>query len=506
MNARSAYEELARRSRERSLLGSCAELLGWDEQTYMPRGASTYRGEQLALLAGLGHERATDPALDDLLNAVEDSDLVADPISPESANVREWRRAYDRLRELPRGLVEELARATTRGQHDWAAARAGDDFPAFVPALSAVVRLKREEADCLAGGGGGPRYDALLDSYEPGANSAALGALFDALRAELVPLTAAIAGSPRRPDRSILRRAYPVDRQRVFAELVAAAVGFDFDRGRLDTAEHPFCSGIGPGDTRITTRYAPDHFGDAFFGVLHEVGHGLYDQGLDPDHAGTPMGEAVSLGIHESQSRLWENVVGRGRSFWAYWFPIARRVFHDALGGVAFDDFLFAVNEVEPSLIRVQADEVTYDLHVMVRFELERALIAGDLAVVDLPGAWNDAYRASLGVTPADDAEGCLQDIHWAAGLIGYFPTYTLGNLYAAQFFDRATADLGGLDSQFALGDTSALLDWLRRNVHRQGQRRRAADLAAAVTGRPLDHRPLVRRLRQRYGTFYGLD
>lgn len=503
-SARAAYEELVRRAREVSVLGSCSALLGWDEQTYMPRGGAENRGNQLALLAGLLHDRATDPRVGELLTAVEGTELTADPESAEAVNVRELRRSFDRQTRLPRSLVEGLARATSKAHHDWLAARRERSFALLRPALEAVFGLKREEAACLSGIGSDP-YDALLDEYEPGARVADLARLLEALRAELVPLVGSIAGSGRGPDVSILARSYPVDRQRVFAEAAAAAVGFDFDRGRLDTTEHPFCTGIGPGDTRITTRYDPRNFSDAFFGVLHEVGHGLYDQGLDPAHHGTPMGEAVSLGVHESQSRLWENLVGRSRAFWAYWFPIARRVFREALGDVDPDAFHFAINQVGPSLVRVQADEVTYNLHILIRFALERDLISGDLRVADLPGAWNDRYRDDLGVVPTNDLEGCLQDVHWSAGLVGYFPTYTLGNLFAAQLFETATADLGDLSAGLSRGDASGLLGWLREKVHRHGQRYRSAALVERVTGRPPEHGPLVRALRARYGALYGV-
>src|SRR6185312_7195965 len=312
-------------------------------------------------------------------------------------------------------------------------------------------------------------------------------------------------GSRQRPDGSILRRDFPVDRQRMFGEAVAAGVGFDFERGRLDTTAHPFCTRIGPGDCRITTRFRTDGFGDAFFGILHEVGHGLYDQGLDPGHHGTPMGEAVSLGVHESQSRLWENAVGRSRPFWEHNFPLARRFFPDALRDVSLDSFHFAVNQVERSLNRVEADEVTYNLHVLARFELEQALLSGDLSAADLPGAWNEKYQRYLGLTPKNDAEGCLQDIHWSEGLIGYFPTYTLGNLFAAQLFAQATKDLGDLDAAFARGEFTGLLQWLRNRVHRQGHRYRSARLIAVVTGSPPDHRPLVQGLTQKYGALYGV-
>lgn len=502
--AQAAYDELIRRSRERHVLASCGSLLGWDEQTYMPAAGAGFRGQQLALLAGLLHERATDPKIGDLLAEVESSSLVAEADSTIAANVRELRRSYDRQTRLPRSLVEALAKATSHGQQEWIAARQARDYPRFKPALETIMALKRDEARCLAGPGD-DLYDALLDEYEPGAKSRELVKLFESLRAELVPLVVAIEGSTRKPDTGILKRDYPVDRQKVFGEMVAAAVGFDFNAGRLDTTAHPFCSGIGPGDTRITTRYDKNQFSDAFFGVLHEVGHGLYDQGLDPAHQGTPLGEAVSLGIHESQSRLWENIVGRSRPFWKFWYPLAQGVFREALTGVKLDDFHFAVNEVEPSLIRVQADEVTYNLHILIRFELERALLANEIHLDELPAVWNEKYQHYLGVTPKNDAEGCLQDIHWSAGLFGYFPTYSLGNVYAAQFFDKASTDLGDLPAAFAKGDFSGLLAWLREKIHRQGQLYRAADLAKRVTGSEPDHRPLVRSLRQKYGEIYGL-
>lgn len=502
MDPKLAYDDLARRSRERTILASCGSVLGWDEQTYMPKAGSKHRGDQMAVLAGLVHERGTDPVVGDLLRVVEESSLAAAAGTVEAVNIREWRRDYDRQTRLPRSLVEELARTTSMAQQVWVEARGAADFGRFRPWLGSILALKRSEAQCL---GGEVPYDALLDEYEPGARSAELAGLFATLREELVTLVGAIANSPRQPDAAILARHYPVDRQQVFAETVAAAIGFDFKAGRLDTTAHPFCSGIGPGDTRITTRYDAHAFGDAFFGVLHEVGHGLYDQGLSDAHYGTPMGEAISLGIHESQSRLWENAVGRSRAFWVHWFPIARSVFREALDGVALDDFVRATNRVAPSLIRVEADEVTYNLHILIRFELERALLSEDLAVNELPDAWNQKYQDYLGIRPGDDAEGCLQDIHWSAGLFGYFPTYTLGNLYAAQLFARANEELGGLDEPFARGEYATLLDWLRLHVHQQGKRHHPADLIRHATGSSPGHLPLVEALRAKYGELYGL-
>jgi carboxypeptidase Taq len=498
-----AYAELLRRARESALLDSCAGVLHWDESTYMPRGGSAHRGEQMALLARLAHEARTDPAVGELLSRVERSDLVRDPESDPAANVREIRRTYDRAVKVPKELVEELARVTTRAQQAWRDARKASDFPAFRPHLEVIVRLLRQKAQAI--GYEHVAYDALLDEYEPGATSADITALFADLRAELAPLVAAIADSGRRPRHDILERDYPVDRQRLFGESAAAAIGFDFDSGRLDESAHPFCSGIGPGDCRLTTRYNPRHFNESFFGILHEAGHGLYEQGLPAQHHGTPLGTAVSLGIHESQSRLWENQVGRGRPFWEHFFPRARQTFPAALRDVSADDWLFAINDVRPSFIRVEADEGTYNMHVILRFELEQALLSGDLPPADVPGAWNEQFTRLFGITPPDDARGCLQDIHWSLGGLGYFPTYTLGNLYSAQLMEAARTDLGDLDPDFRRGEFGRLKTWLNEKVHSHGQRYRPAELCLRVTGRPLDHRPLVNYLRQKYAPLYGL-
>jgi carboxypeptidase Taq len=503
MRAQAAYDELMGRVREESLLASCAELLGWDEETYLPQAGVANRGNQLAFLAGLQHDWATHPRVGELLAELEGSDLVSDPHSTAAANVRELRRKYDRQTRVPRRLVEELVRTTSLAQQEWARARRHADFARFRPWLEKIIPLKRHEAECL--GYEETAYDALLDEYEPGARRAAVAELFGALRRELVPLVNAFTYASRRPDVSFLHGPFPVDRQRRFAEEAAATLGFDFARGRLDTATHPFASSVGPDDCRLTTRFDPTSFAEGFFSTLHEVGHGLYEQGLDTRDYGTPVAEAPSLGVHESQSRLWENAVGRNRSFWEHFFPQARRVFPEALGDVGLDVFHFAINLVGASCTRVGADEVTYNLHILVRFELEQALLSGDLPVGELPAAWNEAYRHYLGITPPNDALGCLQDGHWAAGMIGYFPTYTLGNLFAAQLFGQARADLPDLDAQFARGEFAGLREWLGQKVYRHGHRYAAAELIERATGSPLDHRPLVQSLRDRYGQLYGL-
>lgn len=503
MEPQEAYAELGRRAREEAVLASCAMLLEWDEDTYMPQGGIEHRGNQLALLAGLQHQKATDRRIGDLLSEVEGSAFVSDPHSPAAANVRELRRTYDRMTRLPRQLIEELTRTTTLAQHEWAAARCHADFARFRPWLERIVSLKRREAECL--GYPDVPYDSLLDEFEPGARTRDLAQLFEALHRELVPLVNTVLYAPRKPKIEILHRSFPLDQQRVFGETVAAALGFDFERGRLDIAAHPFFGTIGPGDCRITARYSLNNFNHGFFSILHEAGHGLYEQGLDPEHFGAPMGEAVSLGVHESQSRLWENLVGRSRPFWAHFFPLARKTFPQALRGVTVDEFYFAVNHVEAAYNRVQADEVTYNLHILVRFQLEQALLAGELEPADLPGAWNEAYRHALGITPPDDAEGCLQDGHWGAGLIGYYPTYTMGNVFAAQLFAKAEEELGNLDVAFAQGDFAGLLHWLRDKVYRHGRRYPAPSLIERVTGSSLDPGPLIRHLRQKYCTLYEI-
>jgi carboxypeptidase Taq len=501
MTPKAAYAKLIQASQQAGLVSSCAELLSWDEDTYMPPGGVAHRGRQMALLAGLHHERLTDPRLGDLLAEVESSVLAADPLSAEAVNIREVRRHYDRACRLPRGLVEEMAQITSLAQQEWAIARRRCDFVRFRPWLEKIVTLKRREAESY--GWDAVAYDALLEDYEPGIRTRPLASMFAKLREELAPLLAAVVGSRRQPDAKILTRRYPLQRQRSFVHKVAAGVGFDFSCGRLDSTTHPFFAVIGPGDVRITTRYNMNRFGEAFFATLHEVGHGLYEQGLPAEHHGTPMGEAPSLGLHESQARLWENAVGRSPGFWRYFFPLARQMFPTALGDVSGDDFYFALHHVAPSLNRVQADEVTYNLHIIVRFELERALIDGELRPADLPAAWNEAYQRYLGIMPADDAEGCLQDGHWAAGMFGYFPTYTLGNLFAAQLMTRAAEDLGDLDKPFEQGQFAGLLDWLRQHIYREGSRYAAGRLIENVTGSPPGHRPLVELLRRKYGELY---
>lgn len=497
------YQSLCDNARETAKLASIAGLLEWDERTKMPAAAGAYRAEQISYLAGEIHKRQVAPQVGAWLDELAGSKLAADSHSETGTVIRQLRRQYDKKTRLPQSLVEELSRTAVLGQQMWVEARAADDFARFQPLLEKTLDLKRQEAAAL--GYTATPYDALLDDYEPGATTAEVSAALASLRDALTPLVEAIVGSKRGPDAAVLKRQFPIEQQEAFGKAAAGAIGFDFEAGRLDVTDHPFCGGAGPRDVRITTRYRVDDFGDAFFSILHEAGHGLYEQGLPAEHFGLPTGESVSLGIHESQSRMWENQVGRSRAFWEFFLPQAKQAFGAALTDATVDGFYAAINEVRPSLIRVDADEVTYNLHVLIRFELERAMIEGDLAAGDLPGAWREKYAKYLGITPTNDADGALQDVHWSAGLFGYFPTYSLGNLYAGQFFAQANADLGDQQAAFRRGDFRPLLDWLRAKIHSQGQRYSATELAEKITGKPLSHAPWMAQMRAKYGELYSL-
>ena len=495
----SVYSQLITELKDIAVLSSVASLLGWDERTQMPPRAAAFRAEQLSAMAKLLHQRFTAPKIGDWLSQLESGELDADA----AVNVRETRRDYDRAVKMPESLVQEEARISVLAQQAWAEARKKSDFAAFAPWLEKILPLKMQRAACL--GFTDRPYDGLLDEFEPGETSANVAKTFELLRDPLVELIGKINDSSKKPPVEILHRKYPAAAQEMLSREAAKAVGFDFESGRLDVSVHPFCSGIGPGDTRMTTRYDENHFGDAFFGVLHETGHGMYNQGLKAEHFGTPLGTYISLGIHESQSRMWENLVGRSRSFWTHFMPRARELFPEALKGVDDEHWYRAINAVQPSLIRVESDEATYNLHILLRFELEQAMMSGSLSVADLPGAWNERMKKYFGITPPDAARGVLQDIHWSGGAIGYFPTYTLGNLYAAQFFETARTDLGDLDTQFAEGNFKPLLGWLQKNIHQQGQRYTAGQLVKQVTGKPLSAEPLLRHLRKKAAEIYGV-
>ncbi len=486
-------------------LRAAAALLEWDQETYMPPGAAEARAHQLATLQRLAHEHLTDEAVGTLLDTLD-----SDPPEDEAgrALVRIARRDYDRANTLPADFVARLARAKAAALEAWKHARQDDDFARFAPHLDAIVALNIEQAEAV--GYPDRRYDALLDLYEPGATTAEVETLFADLKAELVPIVRALRdsslGEAEPPDDSLLRRAFDAERQWHFGLEVARALGYDFRHGRQDRSAHPFSTAFAPTDVRITTRLDASFFPTGLFGTIHEVGHALYEQGVDPALARTPLAEGTSLGMHESQSRLWENLVGRSRGFWHWAYPRLQQTFPAALGDVAKEAFYRAVNRVRPSLIRVEADEVTYHLHVMLRFEIETALIDGRLAVRDVPEAWNAGMHDLLGLTPPSDADGCLQDVHWALGAIGYFPTYSLGTLMSVQLFQAAERDLGDLGEAFARGEFAPLLGWLRAHVHRWGRARSASEILESATGGPLRAEPWLAYARQKFGAVYGVS
>jgi carboxypeptidase Taq len=501
--SQSSYDRLCVLAREVALLASAEALLAWDERTKLPPAGGEYRAEQVSYLAGLIHRRQTDREVGGLLDELLGSPLAADPHGDTGAVIHNLKHDYDQKTKLPQALVEELARTAVLGQQVWAEARRANDFARFQPLLEKTFELKREEAAAL--GYDDVPYDALLDQFERGARTVEVRRVLAELREQLVPLVTAIAESGRKPNRDVVRRHYPIDAQERFGRRVAAAIGFDFAAGRLDVTDHPFCSTSGPRDVRLTTHYYENQFSSALYSILHEAGHGLYEQGLPAERFGLPTGQAASMGVHESQSRMWENLVGRSRAFWEHFYGEARQMFPDALGSVPLDDLYFAVNDVRPSLIRIEADEATYNLHVMVRFELEQSVLHDELRVADLPAAWNEKYREYLGVESPTDSDGVMQDVHWSAGLIGYFPTYSLGNLYASQLFEAAQAELGDLAAMFQRGEFRPLLDWLRARIHHQGRRYIPADLVRRVTGEGITHEPLMRHLRGKFGPLYGL-
>ncbi len=475
-------------ARERALVATSASVLGWDQETFLPDAAHSWRADQLAWLSEKAHALGTSAAWGEALAAAEEE--AADP-----ALTAVMRRDFDRETKLPGELVARQAQAASLAKQAWAEARKRSDFAAFAPHLETLLAIAREKADRW--GYENEAYDALLDTYERGATAAGIAALFDTLRPRLRDLAAAAVEHSARRDAKLPPGPYPVAAQQAFNARVAASLGFDLHAGRIDTTTHPFCTTLGPRDIRLTTRYDENDFTSSLFGVMHEAGHGLYEQGLPQGEFGLPSGDAASLGIHESQSRLWENHVGRSRPFWEKWLPVAAEHFPQ-LAGLSLDDFLAAIHRAEFSFIRVESDEATYDLHILLRFGLERRLVSGELAVRDIPAAWNESFRDLFGMTPPDDARGCLQDIHWSMGGLGYFPTYTLGNLNAAQLFAAANAD-PAIAASIAQADYAPLLSWLREKVHSKGAVPTPAEIIAQATGTPPSPETHLAHLAARY-------
>jgi carboxypeptidase Taq len=490
-------ETLVAHLKRANVLASVISLLGWDEQVNLPPGAAERRAEQMALLAEMHHEEATDQRIGEALRALE---AKGSAVSPDEQVLRSYsRRDYDRLTRLPADFVREKAKLDSAAYHGWAEARAALNFATFAPYLERQLALARREAELL---GKADAYDHAIDKHDPGMTAARIRALFTELQRDLAPLARRIAGSPVQP-RPDLLRGFPLDEQRTFLREVSTSLGFDYNRGRIDVSLHPFCSGDGF-DIRMTTRFDPDNPLDSLFSSIHETGHGLYEQGLPRAWIGTPLGEAVGMAVHESQSRLWENQVARSRAFWRFYEPKFRARFASQLHGIDSEQLYLATNAVAPTLIRVDSDEVHYNLHIVLRFEIEQRLFRGELAVADLPAAWNALSRDLLGLTPTHDGEGCLQDIHWSGGAFGYFPSYCLGNMIAAQLWFAAQRALPGLEEDFASGKFGRLLDWLREKIHVRGRRFGTEELVQDVTGGELSPRHLIRYLEERYLPLYG--
>jgi carboxypeptidase Taq len=488
----SNYANLCGLARECSLLGTTAAALGWDQETGLPPAAVPYRAKQLAYLSGKIHELSTS---DQWKACLESSEDEASDNASTTANLREFRHDFDRATKLPRELVERSAEASSLGQAAWVEARKTSSYATFAPHLATLLEIAREKAERW--GYEDEPYDALLEGYERGAKTRDVAVILEALRTELVPLSREAVARAASPPDDLLAAHYPIADQMTLNREIATEIGFDFDSGRIDTVTHPFCTHLGPEDTRLTTRYDEADFTSSLFGVMHEAGHGLYDQGLPKEDHGLPSSSAVSLGIHESQSRLWENHVGRSRAFWTRWLPRAAEIFPQ-LREISLDDFLRAINRAAYSAIRVEADEATYDLHILLRFQIERRMLNGELAIDQIPAAWNAGFESLFGFPPPDDAHGCLQDVHWSMGGLGYFSTYTLGNINAAQLFATATK-VPDIATACQQADYLPLLDWMRTHIHAAGSTLFPQDLMRQATGSPTTPEPYLAHLRRRF-------
>lgn len=489
-----ALASLKQKLADVNALRSAVAIMDWDHQTYMPEGGAEARAEHVGILTRLEHEMFVSDETQGLLaNAQPNGD-------EEAAMLRIVRREMKLKTRLPAEFVERKTKLQSLGHQVWVEARSNNDFKKFEPTLAELLEMARQEAEYL--GYEGHIYNALLDQYEEGATVADVKAMFEAIKGPQVALLKEIAAQPKVDD-SWLYGNWDETKQRAFTEMLAAAVGFDFNRGRQDTAAHPFCTGWSVGDIRLTTRFK-DYLGSAVFGTLHEAGHGMYEQGSPMAWDRTPLAGGVSLGIHESQSRTWENIVGRSKAFWSRFLPDLQSAF-PAIADKDLETFYRGINKVEPSFIRVEADELTYNLHILTRFELECDLLTGSLAVTDLPEAWNAKYEAYLGIRPRSDAEGCLQDVHWSAGLIGYFPTYSMGNVISYQIWNALKRDLGDTDALMLKGEFAPILEWLRSKVYSKGRSVPPKQLVEQVTGKPMDASDYLEGLGAKYREIYQL-
>ncbi len=492
-----AYTTLLQKAAD---LNYASAVLSWDQEIYMPAKGAAIRGRQLATLASQAHEILTSNELGNLLAELANCNGLNDT---EKANVRLSLEDYTRNKKLSPAFVEELSMLQSEGFNAWVDARKKNDYSLFAPVLTRMIALKRRQADLF--GYKDHAYDALLDEYEKGATVAMLDPVFAGIKEQL-PLLLNTIKSKSQVSNDSFHLNFPKQQQWDFSIDVLNSMGFDFEAGRQDYSEHPFTTSFSSNDVRLTTRVDEHNYASMLWSCIHEGGHGLYEQGLPEDQYGLPLGSPASLGIHESQSRLWENCIGRGLDFWTYFYPKLQAYFPDQLNNISLEEWYHAMNKVAPSLIRTEADEVTYHFHVLIRYELEKGLIDGSLDPADLPARWNELYQQYLGISPKDDKTGVLQDVHWSHGMFGYFPTYSLGSFYAAQFFHQAQKDIEQLETQIRKGDTSQLLGWLREKVHKHGRRYTSEELCKQITGEGLNAKHFIRYIQNKYSSIYVIS
>ena len=499
-NENQLYTEYTTLMQKAADLNYASAVLGWDQEVYMPPKGAEFRGRQLATLATMAHELLTSDEFGKLLHELHVTYGLDDT---QKSNVRLSLEDYEKNKKLSPEFVDELSRLTSECFNAWIAARKANDFSVFAPSLAKMIALKRKQAD-LYGYEAHP-YDALLDDYEKGATVAMLDPVFMGIKQQLPILLNKIKAAPQ-VSNDCFHQHFPKRQQWDFSIDVLKGMGFDFEAGRQDYSEHPFTTSFAASDVRLTTRVDENNYASMLWSCIHEGGHGLYEQGLPGEQYGLPLGSAVSLGIHESQSRFWENCMGRGLDFWKFFYLKLQKYFPAQLEYVTAEDFFKAANRVTPSLIRTEADELTYHFHVMIRYEIEKALIEGSLDPKELPAKWNELYTKYLGIQPADDKTGVLQDVHWSHGSFGYFPTYTLGSFYAAQFFDQAKKDIPGLRQKIQQGELAPMLQWLHEKVHKHGRRYNSQELCQQITGQKLDTGKFIEYMTDKYKDVYGID
>lgn len=484
-----------------SHLSSLLALAFWDQEVNLPSKAADSRATAVGYLSGIVHEKFVDIDADGLLSKLK-KEVEAKKIKGKDVVViMETWKSYERERKLPKEFVKEITEVTSKAQGVWAEARKNNDFKLFLPWLTKIVNLKRKEAEYI--GYKDSPYDALIDLCEPGMTSAESFQILNDLKDFLLPFIKKINASKLKIDSKKILGNFPIEKQEKFNEMVVKKIGFDFEAGRIDKAAHPFASGFHPHDVRMTTRYSEKDIFYSLGSTIHETGHGLYEQGLPVEHFGTPLSESVSLGIHESQSRLWENLIGNSQEFWKYFYPKLQKEFPVPYKSLSFKEFYEILNKVTPSLIRTESDEVTYNLHIIIRFEIEKEMIEGTIELKDLPEIWKGKMKDYLGVTVPTDALGVLQDVHWSCGLIGYFPTYSFGNLYSAQFFATMKKNIPNMEKQISSGNFEEIREWLKKNIHSKGKTYRAGQLVKKVTGEPLTSKYFIEYLENKYKKIY---